>query len=306
MNTATAVQSFLYNRQSRNLRPSTINWYKSRLQHFIDFSEELPTEPEPIEQFLVEVVPGEQDEVRHGYYRTVKALYQFICRRYRLANPMDFVDPPSRRKKVMPTLSAEEMLTLLTRARRIRDLAILSLFIDCGPRCGEAASLRWWNIFDDYIKVDGKSGEREIPISEETKQMLLSLVSADGHQDYIFVGQRGPLTTNGIYKIVRKYMKEAGIAKPKLGPHRIRHGFGKNFILNGGDTRSLQKIMGHANISTTEIYCELSKEEVVAKHHRFTPLRSTHAASQANMFDEKNNKVRAEIEEIMKGKEETE
>ena len=285
MNTETVVSSFLYNRRARNLRPATLGWYEDRLQRFITFSPELPTEPEPVEQFLTEVVPQGKDEARHGYFRAVRALYRFHCRRHRLPNPMDFVDPPRRYEKVMPSLTAEDMLTLLTRAQRLRDLAILSLFIDCGPRCGETASLRRYNIFQDCIKVDGKTAEREIPISEETRQRLLSLVSADGSQDYVFVGQRGPLTPNGIYRIVRKYMKAAGISGPKLGPHRIRHGFGRNFIINGGDTRSLQKIMGHRNISTTEIYVELSREEVREKHHRFTPLRSTHAAAQGSFFD---------------------
>lgn len=299
MDTAMAVQSFIYSRRSKNLKPKTIRWYSDRLQRFAAFCPELPTEPEPIEHFLGESVPAEMDESRHGYYRAVKALYRFICQRHRLANPMDFIDPPLRKKKVMPTLTAEEMLTLLTRAKRLRDLAVLSLFIDCGARVGEASSLRWWNIFNDYIRVDGKTGERDIPISEETRQLLLSLTSADGSQDFIFVGQRGPLTTSGIYKIVRKYMKAAGISKPKLGPHRIRHGFGRNFITNGGDTRSLQKILGHANISTTEIYCELSREEVREKHHKFTPLRSTHAAAQTNMFANEPTRVEREVEEIL-------
>lgn len=302
MNTLTAVQSFLYSRQAKNLRPRTIGWYRDRLQRFADFWQELPSEPEPIEQFLSEIVPAEKDESRHGYYRAVKALYRFTCRRHRLANPMDFIDPPSRMKKVMPSLTAEEMLILLTRAKRLRDLAILSLFIDCGARVGEAASLRSWDIHDDYIRVTGKTGERDIPISEETRHRLLALVSADDRQEFVFIGQRGPLTRSGLYKIVRKYMKAAGINKPKLGPHRIRHGFGRNFISNGGDTRSLQKIMGHANISTTEIYCELSKEEVRDKHHRFTPLRSAHAAAQANMFDDNFGRVRQEVEEILERK----
>ncbi|MBA7619931.1 MAG: tyrosine-type recombinase/integrase [Calditrichaeota bacterium] len=303
MNTETAVQSFLYNRRSRNLRPATIKWYEKRLQRFTAFSPDLPTEPESLEQFLTEVVPQGKDEARHGYFRAVRALYRFHCRRHRLPNPVDYIDPPARRKKVAPTLTAEDMLSLLTRTQRLRDLALMSLFIDCGPRCGEAASLRPWNIFPDYIKVDGKTGERETPISEETRQRLLSLVSADGSQDHVFVGQRGPLTTSGIYKIVRKYMEAAGISKPKLGPHRIRHGFGKNFITNGGDTRSLQKIMGHANISTTEIYIELSQEEVRGKHHQFTPLRSTHAAAQANMFGEASGRVQEELDEILTKKE---
>jgi site-specific recombinase XerD len=133
--------------------------------------------------------------------------------------------------------------------------------------------------------VDGKTGEREIPISDETRRLLLALASGNGKDDFVFHSQRGTLTPSGMYQIVQKHMLKAGIAGPKLGPHRCRHAFGKNYIKNGGDTRSLQEIMGHTNISTTEIYVELSKDEIVAKHHLYTPLRSVHAAAQYNLLD---------------------
>lgn len=298
MKTSAAIQSFLYNRRALNRRPRTIIWYERNLNRFVTFyPNRLPTKPEAIEEFLARVVPDEKEETRHGYYRTLKALYRFTCKRHRSLNPMDLIDPPTRRKKVMPTLSSQEM-NQLSQAQNLRDRAVLSLFIDSGPRVGEVASLRKQNIFEDYIKVDGKNGEREIPISEETRQLLLALANNNGATDYVFMGQRSPLTTSGIYQLVRKYMLKAGINGPKLGPHRCRHGFAKHYINNGGDTRSLQKIMGHANISTTEIYVELASEEIIAKHHQFTPLRSTHAAAQESFFHK--DKVIKEAEEILK------
>lgn len=284
MKTLAAIQAFLYNRRSLNRRPTTIKWYGRNLNRFAAFyPDELPTEPEAIETFLATVLPDGKDEARHGYFRTLKALYRFTCKRRRFLNPMDLIDPPTRRKKVMPTLSSQEMMQL-SYAQNLRDRALLSLFIDSGPRAGEAASLRKQNIFYDYIKVNGKTGEREIPISEETRRLLLALVTENGNSEYVFLGQRGPLTPSGIYRIVQKYMRAANISGPKLGPHRIRHAFGKHYIKNGGDTRSLQKIMGHANISTTELYVELANEEIIAKHHQFTPLRSTHAAAQESLW----------------------
>ncbi len=298
MKTPAAIQSFLYNRRSLNRRPRTIIWYERNLNRFAAFyPNRLPTKPEAIEEFLARAVPDEKDETRHGYYRTLKALYRFTCKRHRSLNPMDLIDPPTRRKKVKPTLSSQEM-NQISQAQNLRDRAVLILFIDSGPRVGELASLLKQNIFEDYIKVDGKSGEREIPISEETRQLLLALSSSNGATDHVFMGQRGPLTTSGIYRLVHKYMREANISGPKLGPHRIRHAFGKHYIKNGGDTRSLQKIMGHANIATTEIYIELASEEVVAKHHQFTPLRSTHAAAQQSFFDK--DQAIKEAEEILK------
>ena len=300
MKTQAAIQSFLYNRRSLNRRPRTIIWYERNLNRFAAFYPKgLPTKPEAIEEFLARAVPDEKEETRHGYYRTLKALYRFTCKRHRSLNPMDLIDPPTRRKKIMPTLSAQEMLHLC-QAQSLRDRAVLTLLIDSGPRAGEVASLRKQDIFEDYIKVDGKSGQREIPISEETRRLLLALVdSSNGKTDRVFMGQRGPLSASGIYRIVRHHMQKANISGPKLGPHRIRHGFGKHFIKNGGDTRSLQKIMGHANITTTEIYVELANEDIIAKHHQFTPLRSTHAAAQECFLD-KDQAIR-EAEAILKG-----
>jgi integrase/recombinase XerD len=305
MKTLTAIQSFLYNRLSLNRRPKTIKWYRQNLNRFANFyPDELPTEPEAIEQFLAQVTPSEKDETRHGYYRTLRALYRFICRRHRLANPMDLIDAPKRRKKVQPTLTTQELYRLLSIAESHRDKAIISLFIDNGARVGEVASLKKGNIFEDFIRVQGKTGERDIPISEECRRLLLTLVASGSDSEYVFSGQRGPLTAEGIYRIIHKYMNRANISGPKRGPHRIRHAFGKHYIRNGGDTRSLQKIMGHASISTTEMYVELASEEITAKHHQFTPLRSTYAAAQGSLFKDELDASKAvkEAEAILKGK----
>ena len=278
MNTADAAQAFLYDRRSLNRRLTTLKWYERRFNRFIAFSEELPTEPEPIEQFLATVVSGEQEESRHGYYRALKALYRFTCRRRRLLNPMDLVDSPVRHKKVMSTLTALELMLSLGQPSSLRDTALLISLADSACRVGEATSLRKQNIYEGYVVVDGKTGQRGAFITDETHRLLLNLIESNNGADYVFLGQRGPLTASGIYRIVSKYLKAAGIAPPKMGPHRLRHAFGKNFILNGCDIRSLQEIMGHTDISTTEMYVELSQEDVQTKHQRFTALRSAHAA----------------------------
>ena len=301
MNTAAAVQAFLYSRRSLNRRPGTIRWYEKNLRRFTAFSEELPTEPEPIEQFLAEVVPDQQEQTRHGYYRTIKALYRFTCRRRRLPNPMDLIDPPARHKRVKASLTARELMLLLTKPPGARDMALLTFLVDSGCRAGEAVSLRKQNIYEGYVVVEGKTGQRFAFISEETRRLLLNLVAINNvSSDHVFLGQRGVLTTSGIYRIVNKYLRAADIFPPKMGPHRLRHAFGKNYILNGGDTRSLQEIMGHENISVTEEYVELSQKDVQGKHHRFTPLRSAHAAAQGSLFtDDAARQALDEAEEIL-------
>ncbi len=285
MNTLAAIQLFLNNRKALGRTQKTREWYEDNLKRFAEFSPELPTEPEVIEAFLA-TVPDEQDETRHGRYRTLKAFYRFLHKRYKIPNPLDteLMDPPKRRKKIQPTLEPSQMMMLSIYADSRRDRAILCLLFDCGIRATELVTLQKQCISDDYILVNGKEGQRIVPISEETRSMLLSLAITES--DYIFRGQRGNrLTASGLYRIVRKYMDRIGVIGNKRGPHRLRHSFGKSFLENDGEIRTLQKIMGHVNISTTEIYSNLATKAIIAQHHQHTPLRAIHAAAQGNMFN---------------------
>ena len=101
----------------------------------------------------------------------------------------------------------------------------------------------------------------------------------------MFHGHKGPITRHLIYAIVRRTLEKAGIKGPKMGPHRLRHAFGKNFLVQGGDLRSLQEIMGHADIETTQKYATLNLTDIVKKHQRFSPLKAAHAAAQESLFD---------------------
>jgi len=104
-----------------------------------------------------------------------------------------------------------------------------------------------------------------------------------------------------VYRAVSRLLKEIGIEGAKMGPHRLRHAFGKGYLVNGGDTHSLQQIMGHANITTTEQYASLNIKDVIEKHHKFTPLWSAHAAAQESFLDLDKVKVLEEAEAIIKG-----
>ncbi len=289
MKTQEAIQKFLNSRTSNELKPNSLRWYKERLGKFACFHLELPTEPEPIEEFLDSVrgVP----ETKRASYRAIRALYRFLEKRHSLPNPIRFIDPPRCPKKLMPTLEGTEMAELRGLADSLRDRTLLTLVSDNGARAGEMASLRKDAIGIHTIRVMGKTGERDIPISEETRGLLLQLVATDGKYDHVFLGQKGPLTPSGIYQIVQKYMIKAGIHGPKQGPHRMRHGFAKNFLKNGGDLRTLQEILGHEDISTTAMYLNLNMDDVVEKHQKFTPL---------HMADTNAEAVLREAEQILK------
>ena len=298
MKTQAAIQSFLHSRRTKNLRPKTIEWYTSFLNRFALFHPDLPMEPEPIEEFLAGIT-GEP-ETRHAHYRCLKALYRFVCRRQRLLNPIELIDPPRCPEKIMPTLESRQTMQLLDLPDNLRDRGLLTLISDNGARVGEVIGLRKQDIKEETIIVSGKTGQREIPISDETKRLLLTLVTSNGTGEYVFTNHRGkPLTRFGVYWIVRDYMRRAGITGPKLGPHRMRHGFGKGYLVSGGDVRSLQAIMGHKHISTTQKYASLNLKDTIAKHRKFTPLRAAHAAAQEGFWDEEKAKVVEEAESIV-------
>ena len=103
-----------------------------------------------------------------------------------------------------------------------------------------------------------------------------------------------------------EHMDKAGIKGPKMGPHRIRHAFGKDFLVEGGDLRSLQEIMGHADIKTTEKYASLNLTDIIKKHQKFSPLRAAHAAAQGSFLNSEANSIVEEAEKILKGKGERE
>jgi len=282
MKTDKAINEFIQSRRAADISPATIRWYCDRLKQFLGRYPKLPTKTKVIQEFL-EDLPGSR-ETRYGTYRAVKTLYIFLQERHGIPNP---VPPRHRRRnqdeKLPPTLEDGEMMRLVNSATNPRDRAILSLLLDTGIRVSELTGLRKADVKIDTIRVTGKSGERDVPISEEVRLQLLSL--ADGEGRYVFVGRSKHLSREEVYRIVAAHMKMAGISGPKLGPHRIRHAFGRSYLVNGGDLRSLQQLMGHKKISTTERYASLNLNDVIAKHHKFTPLRAAHAAAQESFFN---------------------
>ena len=296
MRTEQAVREFLASRIAANLSPATIEWYKDRLLPFATSCPTLPRRPEPVECFLAEVRGS--PETKYDVYRALKTFFKFMSSRRRLPNPMDAVQSPRRPKTLMPTLEIGELMKLLHSTENPRDRAIITLLVDCGARAGEVCSLLKHNIKQETIIVHGKVGWREVPVSEETRRLLLQ-VAALSPDDYVFHGQKGPITRHLIYAIVRRALEKVGIKGPKLGPHRLRHAFGKNFLVQGGDLRSLQEIMGHTDIETTQKYATLNLTDIIKKHQKFSPLKAAHAAAQESLFTPE---VLKQAEEILKGR----
>jgi site-specific recombinase XerD len=297
-----AINEFLHSRQAQKLSQESINWYQAKLQRFAQICPKLPKDPRPIEAFLTTV--NSSPSTILNYFNALRAFFRFISERHDTRNPISKMHAPGSKKgkRVRPTLEPNEEMRLLESVpeSNLRDRTILTLFVDSGIRSSELTGLRPQDIGMETVHVSGKTGEREVPISEETRRLLLLTIAEHGKGDCVFHGHKGPLTRHGVYRIVSAYMRKAGIRGPKLGPHRIRHAFGKGYLVNGGDLRSLQQIMGHERITTTQEYADLAMPDIIAKHHQFTPLRAAHAAAQESFF----NKTEAlkEAEAILEGK----
>ena len=297
MRTEQAFREFINSRISSNLSPRTIEWYEHRLRSFVKFCPNLPRRPEPIEDFLGSLEGS--PETKRDTFNALRTFFKFISQRHRIPNPMEAVCPPRRPKTRMPTLEGFELVKLLDQADDLRDRAILTLLVDNGMRAGEVCSLLKHNIKQETVLVCGKTGWREVPISDETREFLLQVAAQSPDEHVFHDDHKKPISRFTIYRIVREHMEKAGIKGPKLGPHRLRHAFGKNFLVEGGDLRSLQEIMGHTDVKTTQKYASLNLTDIIKKHQKFSPLKAAHAAAQESFFSKP--EVLREAEEILKG-----
>jgi integrase/recombinase XerD len=101
----------------------------------------------------------------------------------------------------------------------------------------------------------------------------------------VVLGTKGRMTQSGAYRVVKTALARAGINARKRGPHMLRHTFGRQYIMAGGDLVSLSRILGHTNIKTTEIYADLDLRDITIQHRRFTPLKAALAGAQSILWN---------------------
>ena len=286
MKTHDLVTAFLNAGQARSLASGTISRYSVILRRFADHSPNLPRKPEPVEDFLRRQHVG--NRTLCGYYKVMGTLFAWCEKRYGVVNPLRSMTPPKRCRLIPRTLSSADIGCLFLVPLSKRDRALIYLLLDTGVRIGEAMGLQDQDLGPSSITVDGKTGPREVPISPEIRSQLIDIAG----ESYIFEGDNGHLTTHTAYYTVRKAFLAAGIRGRKLGPHTLRHTFGRHFIMAGGDAFSLQRILGHTDIQTTRIYVELNTTDIIRQHHKFTPIRAALAASHGRLIGEVESIIR--------------
>lgn len=217
----------------------------------------------------------------------LRKFYRFLLREGAIsADPMTKIDTPKRAQHLPATLSSQEVDALMAKPDTdkplgLRDRAIFELMYATGLRVSEVVDLRLdqLHLAMNLLQVAGKGDkERLVPISpqatqwvdrylQEARPKLLKRVQPKN----VFVNfHGGPMTRQGIWKNLKAYIASIGIEKD-VTPHTLRHSFATRLLENGADLRVVQELLGHSDISTTQIYTHLSNQHLVAVYHKTHP-----------------------------------
>jgi integrase/recombinase XerD len=288
-----AVELFDLRCRSGNLSPATILWYGKVLGGFAAFLESLPDKPLPrnakplhVRAYLEDLrsrdtAPGSVKR----FYVCLKTFFRFLeGEKVLTANPMAFVEKPRAPKVLIRPLSQEQVRVLLAQADTktfvgLRNWVMMLLLVDSGLRLSELLGIRSQDVdwAGNGIRVMGKGAkERVVCFGSTVKKALWDYKQRRGAtqgQDFFFVDQFGrPVKRRWLQQLLARYGRRAGVEGVRVSPHTLRHTFAVQYLLNGGDAFSLQKLLGHSSMETVKIYVELSNRDVSMQHQKFSPL----------------------------------
>lgn len=218
----------------------------------------------------------------------IRAFYQYLVKENKLEeNPAKKIALPKIEKKAPRILSQEQIVSLLEQPNRkdtkgIRDRAMLELLYATGIRVSELISLKVTdiNLQQGYIMCRDAQKERTIPIGKSAVNALQlylgevrHILIRDSNDKTLFVNCNGyPMTRQGFWKILKTYAHMAHINE-EITPHMLRHSFAAHLVQNGANLKSVQQMLGHSDISTTQVYMHLNKEtqELMDVYHKAHP-----------------------------------
>ncbi|MDX9962263.1 site-specific tyrosine recombinase XerD [Desulfobacter postgatei] len=226
---------------------------------------------------------------RARYLVSIRGFYKYLAAEKLItANPLKDIDIPKTGRHLPGVISVNEVEALLnacepTTPKGQRNLAMMEIMYGAGLRVSELVFLKVVDVNLDagLVRVMGKGAkERIVPIGSKAKEaarlwldqgrpMALKQLSSD----FLFIARAGqPMTRQAFWKIIKKYALVAGIVRP-ISPHTLRHSFATHLIEGGADLRSVQTMLGHSDISTTQIYTHISREYLIKMHHEFHPRK---------------------------------
>jgi len=279
----------------RNLSVNTIKSYRSDLKKLEFYLSKTSAkklsfiDPDIVREFLYEQSKRVSAKTQARIISTLKTFFNFLVLE-KLINdsPIENIDYPKIDSKIPLVLTTDEIDKLISCAFSkkfgLRNQTIIEIMYSCGLRVSELTEMKISNIFFDesLIKILGKGNkERFIPLSSTAKKLLYNYITYNRKNlsqdkqsiDIVFLNNRGKkLTRVMVYNIINDAALEAKINK-KISPHTLRHSFATHLIENGADIISIQKMMGHENVVTTEKYLHVNKKHLVETMIKFHPRK---------------------------------
>ena len=292
-----AIEDYIHFIQvERQLSANTLASYRRDLENYVQFLQEVEgmtdfrrVERTTILRHLEQLrIQGKTSRTVARHISSIRSFHQFLLREKRAeTDPTVHLEMPTIEQKLPNVLSIEEIEAILIAPNRskpqgIRDIAMLELLYGSGMRISELIALDLADIHltMGFVRVFGKGGkERIVPLGKSAIAALSTYLDGSRGQlqgkypktEAFFINQRGKrLTRQGCWKLMKEHALKAGI-KHELTPHTLRHSFATHLVENGADLRAVQEMLGHADISTTQIYTHISKTRLSEVYKQFHP-----------------------------------
>ena len=282
-----------YLKLEKSLSDNSVAAYEQDLQKLRNYCEAHGLDPvamsfDDLQAFVYDTFgeAGTNTRTQARILSGVHSFYKFLLYNHYIdADPSELLQMPKMDRRIPVVLSVEEIDAMihaidLSQPEGQRNRAIIEMLYGSGLRVSELVGLKLSNMYlnDDYMLIEGKgSKQRLVPISPEAKEQFglwmedrCHLTIQLGQEDYAFLNRRGhQLTRAMIFTILRRLCQKAGIQKT-ISPHTLRHSFATHLLQNGADLRIIQQLLGHEDITTTEIYTHVSVQDLraaVLKYH---------------------------------------
>ena len=295
MKWSNAIEDFgYYLGIERGLSENTIINYQLDLKALVKFLENQGIDQTPInikaetlQQFIYEEAKEKSAYSQSRRISGLKSFFKFLVfEKYRDDQPIQWLEAPKIGRKLPDTLNFDEIIKMLevidlSKPEGTRNRAILETLYGSGLRVSELVNLQKSDLFakEKIVRITGKGNkQRLVPLGDFALDFIQTYLTEvqvyqkiqKGFENFVFLNRNGKaLTRNMIFLIVQKTAELAGIRK-KVSPHTFRHSFATHLLENGADLRSIQVLLGHENITTTEIYTHIDTrylQQVMEKFH---------------------------------------
>ncbi|WP_159802260.1 site-specific tyrosine recombinase XerD [Flavobacterium sp. MK4S-17] len=263
------------------------------VRYFFDNSMDvspLEVNEETIQQFIYDISEQLNPRSRARLISGLKSFFNYLVfEDYRSSSPIELIEVPKLGRKLPDTLSTSEIDSLiaaidLSTNEGERNRAMLETLYSCGLRVSELVNLKLSDLFfeEGFIKITGKGNkQRFVPIGSHTQKYINIYCNTDrnkitiqkGFEDTLFLNRRGRILTRAmVFTIIKQLAKKIGLNKT-ISPHTFRHSFATHLLENGADLRSIQLMLGHESITTTEIYMHLDRKFLSNVINTFHPRK---------------------------------